>query len=146
MKEVAVGILTRDGLVLACQRRRTVRYPLKWEFPGGKLERGETPPDTLRRELREELSIDAGPMDLLHRQEWTYPEASGQDGADRTYRVFYYTVRSFHGEPVNHVFEQIRWVSLAELEGMDILEGNREAVRLLITCTDQSDGRASEGA
>jgi len=40
MKEVAVGIMVRDGLVLACQRKRTMRYPLKWEFPGGKVEPG----------------------------------------------------------------------------------------------------------
>lgn len=136
----------RDGLVLACQRRRTVRYPLKWEFPGGKLEQGEAPPDTLRRELREELSIDAGPMELFHLQEWTYPEGADQGGMDRAYRVFYYMVRSFSGECVNRVFENIRWVSPAQMSRMDILEGNREAVNLLITLGHPSDGRAGEGA
>ncbi|HXF99361.1 MAG TPA: NUDIX domain-containing protein, partial [Bacteroidota bacterium] len=45
MKEVSVGILLRNGHVLACQRKRSARYPLKWEFPGGKLEPGETPED-----------------------------------------------------------------------------------------------------
>ena len=125
----------RDGLILACQRKRTVRYPLKWEFPGGKLEEGEAPPDTLRRELREELSVDAGPMELFHEQHWAYPEGAGQGGAERSYRVFYYLVHTFRGEPLNRVFEQIRWVSPLELGAMDILSGNREAVNLLIART-----------
>ena len=51
MREVAVGILRGDGKVLACQRRRNAVYPLKWEFPGGKVEAGESPAEALRREV-----------------------------------------------------------------------------------------------
>ena len=59
MKEVAVGIILQDGNVLACQRKRDATYALKWEFPGGKLEPGETPEHALVRELHEELAIHA---------------------------------------------------------------------------------------
>jgi 8-oxo-dGTP diphosphatase len=124
MKEVAVGILVRNQTVLAGQRRRSVRYPLKWEFPGGKLEPGETPEQALIRELREELSIEVRPGYLLLRQDWNY--------GDLSYRVHYFLVSSFNGEPVNNTFEQLAWVMPVKLLHMDILEGNREAVQRLI--------------
>ena len=52
--------MVRDGLVLACQRKSTMRYPLKWEFPGGKVEPGERPEQTVFRELYEELGNHRG--------------------------------------------------------------------------------------
>ncbi len=132
MKDVAVGILLKDGNVLACQRRHDVRYPLKWEFPGGKIEPGETPEEAVRRELFEELSIGAVPEAEFHRQEWVYPESRLEQNRDGAFRVFYFIVRSWSGQIVNNVFEQVAWVSLDELRSMDILEGNREAVELLV--------------
>jgi 8-oxo-dGTP diphosphatase len=132
MQPVAVGVLMKDGHVLACQRKRTARYPLKWEFPGGKIEPRETAWEALVRELREELTIEAERGEEFHRQEWTYPEGTVDPAGDGTFRVFYYLIRSFSGEPTNQAFEQICWVRPAELLGMDILEGNREAVVLLV--------------
>ena len=132
MKTVAVGIILSDGQVLACQRKRTSRYPLKWEFPGGKLEPGETPHDAVVRELKEELEIDAEPAEILLTNEWTYPKsASEPENFDGRFRVTYFIVRSFTGALVNKTFEQIRWVGIDELAAMDILEGNRQAVDLL---------------
>jgi 8-oxo-dGTP diphosphatase len=132
MKEVAVGVLFREGHVLACQRRKDVRYPLKWEFPGGKIEPGENAGQTLRRELREELGVDVRAAERFHLQEWTYPDGPTQTAGDAAFRIHYHIVREFAGEPVNRVFEEIRWVRPAELLGMDILEGNREAISLLV--------------
>ena len=132
MKQVAVGIIIKDGRVLACQRKRTTAYPLKWEFPGGKLEKSESPEAALVRELREELSIEATVGREFHRQEWMYDEASSDARKNGAFRVFYFLVREFNGVMVNHVFEQIRWVNPQELEAMDILEGNRAAVQLLL--------------
>lgn len=123
MIEVAVGILHRNGLVLACRRRRSAKYPLQWEFPGGKLEPGETPPRALVRELREELGITAEPGSMFFRQEWDY--------GDTAYRVYYYRVDLFEGEPVNLAFEEIKWVKPEDLVTMDVLEGNREVVAQL---------------
>jgi 8-oxo-dGTP diphosphatase len=131
MKLVAVGIITHDGRVLACQRKPNGAYPLKWEFPGGKIENGEAPEAALVRELREELGIDAVIDREFHRQEWVYPNDEAGPMRDDAYRVFYFLVQSYKGEPVNHAFHQIKWVSPGELEGMDVLEGNREAVKLI---------------
>ncbi len=123
MKEVSVGILLREKTVLAGQRKRTAHYPLKWEFPGGKIEPGETPSQALVRELHEELSIIALPGTELLRQDWKY--------GDLSYRVYYFLVPSFTGEPTNNTFEQLAWLTPDELLHMDILEGNREAVQRL---------------
>lgn len=133
MKEVAVGILVRNGQVLACQRKRTARYPLKWEFPGGKLEVGETPERALLRELREELCVEAKQFAEFLRQEWIYTEGTENPQRDGAFRVFYFLVTDFSGEPVNRAFENIRWMRPQELQSMDILEGNREAVERLIS-------------
>lgn len=59
MTVVVAAIIERGGLVLVCRRREDGAHPLKWEFPGGKVELGESPEDALRRELREELGIAA---------------------------------------------------------------------------------------
>jgi 8-oxo-dGTP diphosphatase len=132
MRVVAVGVLRRKGNVLICQRRREAVYPLKWEFPGGKLEPGERPEEALRRELHEELAVEATIGAEFHRQEWVYPEGVVNPGRDGSFRVYYFLVEGFRGEPENRVFEQIRWLSPAELPEMDILDGNHDAVRILI--------------
>jgi len=59
LRFVVAGLLTRDGLVLICQRRPDQPMALQWEFPGGKIEQGETPEQALARELQEELGIRA---------------------------------------------------------------------------------------
>ena len=59
MKRVVAALILKDGLLLACQRTRHQPMPLKWEFPGGKIEDGEQPRDAMRRELEEELGIVA---------------------------------------------------------------------------------------
>ncbi len=124
MTKVAVGILRRDGKFLACQRKRGGRYQLKWEFPGGKLEPGESVEECLARELREELSITIDGIDGVEVQSADY-----DDGG--TFEVAYCNVTGFAGEPQNNVFEQIRWVTLTELRALDILEGNKDFVAKL---------------
>lgn len=54
---VACAIIERNGLILAARRSEAMSLPLRWEFPGGKIDPGETPEQCLRRELREELGI-----------------------------------------------------------------------------------------
>lgn len=132
MKHVAVGILLRDGLVLACQRRRTATYPLKWEFPGGKIEKGEDARHALIRELHEELGIDALPGDTLLTHEWDYSEGNLHADSEGAFRITYFVVRRFTGEPVNRSFEEIRWITPEQLENLDVLAGNREAIALLL--------------
>ena len=59
MKRVVAALIFQDDKILVCQRTRHQTMPLKWEFPGGKIEEGEQPRDALHRELEEELGIDA---------------------------------------------------------------------------------------
>lgn len=132
MKRVAVGVIVKDGFVLACQRRRLARYPLKWEFPGGKIEEDESPEEALMRELHEELSIHAFVDRKLFEQDWMYPNGVTDQKRDGAFRVSYFLIRSYTGELVNNAFEAIRWVSPVELLSMDILEGNREAIQVLV--------------
>jgi 8-oxo-dGTP diphosphatase len=139
MKQVAVGVIINKDRVLACQRKRDAKYPLKWEFPGGKLEQGETAEVAVVRELREELNIEAVVESELLRQDWTYPNGASSSSNDGAFRVFYFLIGKFSGTPVNNAFEQIRWVTPAELSGMDILEGNRRAVELVLANANNTE-------
>lgn len=118
MTRVAVGVIRKNKTILVCQRKKGSRYGLKWEFPGGKLEPGETLVECLQRELREELSIEVEGINKIEFQTAHY-----DDGG--TFEVAYCFVSKFRGEPVNNVFEQIRWVTLDELRALDTLEGNK---------------------
>jgi mutator protein MutT len=118
MTEVAVAILRKDKKILICQRKRGGRYALKWEFPGGKLEPGETIEQCLRRELREELSIEIQSIERIETHAAYY-----EDGG--MFNVAYCFVSGFNREPHNNIFEQIRWVTMNELKQMDLLEGNK---------------------
>ena len=124
MTRVAVGILRRDGKILACQRKRGGRYQLKWEFPGGKLEQGESVEECLARELQEELSITIRGIDRIEVQSSEY-----EDGG--LFEVAYCNVTGFDGELTNNVFEQICWVTVQELRTLDILEGNKDFIAKL---------------
>jgi len=125
MTRVAVGVIQKNGKILICQRKQNSRYGLKWEFPGGKLEAGESILGCLRRELREELSIEVERYVRSETQTAFY-----EDGG--TFEVTYCFVRQYSGEPRNNLFEEIRWVSLDELRTLDILEGNKPFVASLI--------------
>ncbi len=124
MTKVAVGILRKNGKILACQRKKGGRYELKWEFPGGKVEPGESVEECLSREMREELSVAIHSIDRVEVQSAEY-----EDGG--TFEVAYCDVAGFDGEPTNNVFEQIRWVTLQELRALDILEGNKDFIARL---------------
>lgn len=126
MIKVAVGIINNNrNEILLCQRKPNLPYPLKWEFPGGKVIAGETIEKCLHRELKEELGINAVIGRLYHRQEYVYSDSG-------TFNVFYYMVTSYSGEIVNNVFESYRWVPISELSNYDILEGNKSVIEKLI--------------
>jgi 8-oxo-dGTP diphosphatase len=121
---VAAGVIHRDGQILVGQRRKGDRHPFKWEFPGGKVEYGESPQIALIRELREELQIEAKVGCELARYEHDYP------GGSRVHLLFF-AVREFNGEPTARVFEQICWTDLRLLPKLDFLEGDLDFVRRL---------------
>jgi 8-oxo-dGTP diphosphatase len=122
--EVAAGLLARGRDVLACQRRPDQPHPDKWEFPGGKREPGESIEDCLRRELREELGIEAEIGRVVWRTEHRYP------GRDPVALVFF-AVPAFRGDLQNLAFADVRWVEVAQLGDLDFLAADRELVSLL---------------
>ncbi|HEY3489464.1 MAG TPA: (deoxy)nucleoside triphosphate pyrophosphohydrolase [Candidatus Deferrimicrobiaceae bacterium] len=73
---VTCGIIERAGKVLCTRRSGTMSHPLKWEFPGGKIKEGESPEECLRRELREELGIEAEVGRSLPSVTHAYPNLS----------------------------------------------------------------------
>ncbi|HEX4592701.1 MAG TPA: (deoxy)nucleoside triphosphate pyrophosphohydrolase [Bryobacteraceae bacterium] len=121
MTTVVAGIIERDGRILIGQRRDAGHHPLKWEFPGGKVETGEAPDAALIRELQEELAIQARVDRELMRYEYQYP------GRSRILLIFYRVV-DFAGSPQNLDFEQIRWESPDRLRDYDFLEGDTEFI------------------
>lgn len=125
MTEVAVGVIRRGDSVLLCRRKENIPYPLKWEFPGGKIEGGESAEDCLRREVFEELAITTTVGHELYHQQYVYPDSGSFD-------VRYFSIQEFEGIIENRAFSEIRWVAIADLQIYDVLEGNREVIRRII--------------
>jgi 8-oxo-dGTP diphosphatase len=118
---VVAAVIERDGRILIAQRKNLGYHPLKWEFPGGKVEPGEAPEAAVIRELAEELGIAARVDRELMRYEYQYP------GRSRILLIFYRVV-DFDGDPRNLDFEQLRWEHPDRLSDYDFLEGDREFI------------------
>lgn len=123
---VTAGILYADGRICICQRRSDAPFPLKWEFPGGKVEPGETLPAALHRELAEELAIEARIGPELCRLTYQYPSGL------RVHLIFF-VVREYRGEIKNRAFAAIRWVTKEELTEFDFLEADQEIIKQIST-------------
>jgi 8-oxo-dGTP diphosphatase len=119
MLEVVAGVIEREGRILICRRKAKQSHPLKWEFPGGKVERGETLPAALQRELSEELGIHSITCEELTRYEYTYP-------GKHPLRLIFFRVTEFEDEPRNLIFEEMRWEPRARLGSFDFVEGDME--------------------
>ncbi|HWZ75434.1 MAG TPA: (deoxy)nucleoside triphosphate pyrophosphohydrolase [Candidatus Sulfotelmatobacter sp.] len=117
MKRVVAALITRDGKLLVCQRTRHQTMPLKWEFPGGKIEEGEQPRAALRRELDEELGIQATIGDELARIQHEYPNGGMVE-------LRFYIVREYKGELENRIFKDIQWAVPKDLPKFDFLEAD----------------------
>jgi 8-oxo-dGTP diphosphatase len=74
MLPVVAVVIESEGKVLVCQRQRGTMFELKWEFPGGKLQAGETPAQDLARQLREELGVEAVIGTELYRTRHSYQQ------------------------------------------------------------------------
>jgi 8-oxo-dGTP diphosphatase len=122
MKRVVAALIAKDGKLLVCQRTRHQTMPLKWEFPGGKIEANEQPRDALRRELDEELGILATVGDEVARIQHEYP-----NGAMVELRFF--VVREYQGEIENRIFRDMQWAAPRDLPKFDFLEADRTLVR-----------------
>jgi 8-oxo-dGTP diphosphatase len=117
MKRVVAALIVQDGKLLVCQRTRHQTMPLKWEFPGGKIEEGEQPRDALRRELDEELGIKATIGDELARIQHEYPNGGMVE-------LRFFVVREYRGELENRIFKDIQWAKPKDLPTFDFLEAD----------------------
>ena len=126
---VVAGLIHREGKLLICQRRADGSFPLKWEFPGGKVEEGESDVDALRRELREELTIEMREAALVYQHTHSYTKGP-------IVSLRFYLIRNFDGEAKNVVFEKISWVQVSGLGRVDFLEGDRPIIKRLLMASD----------
>ncbi len=117
---VAAGIFIKGDRVLICQRHHSDPYGLQWEFPGGKVEPGESFQDSLRRELSEELAVKVEIGGEVFRLRHRYP--------DRYVEVAFFAIPAYRGEIRNHVFEAVEWVARAKLNEYPFLEADHEVV------------------
>lgn len=119
----AVGILRREGKVLVTSRPEGKSYSGYWEFPGGKLEAGESGFVALRRELQEEIGIIVKNADFCFEHVHAYPE--------RQVTIEVWSVTEYEGEPSGLENQQLAWLTWCELPTIRLLEANYALVRRL---------------
>jgi len=107
VRTVVAALITRDSKLLVCQRKRNDSHPLRWEFPGGKVEVGESPAEALARELREELGIEVYIGELLVSLEHAYPE--------KTVQLNFYRCAWRRGEPQLLGCADFKWIRAEHL-------------------------------
>lgn len=121
--EIACGVLHRNGRFLVAVRPEGSHLEGTWEFPGGKVEAGETPEDAVRREVVEETGLTVADAFLLHVEPYEYP--------DRQITLHFFLCPDPLGTPKPKESEAVRWVSLSELRSLRIPPANRRLLRLL---------------
>ena len=123
--DVVAGLILRQERLLACQRHENSAFPLKWEFPGGKVEQGEAPMEALERELKEELGIQVQRSTEIFSHTHVYP-------GTKEVNLRFFRIDEYEGEITNLVFQQISWVPVKELSQLDFLEGDLPFIRKLL--------------
>lgn len=123
--DVVAALIVQERRLLICQRHERSAFPLKWEFPGGKVEPGEGWVDALKRELKEELDIEIeDPVEIFsHRH--VYPAAAAVS-------LRFFRVTRFHGSLRNRVFRQICWAPVDELPNFEFLGGDLPLIAELV--------------
>ena len=122
LRFVAAALIVRGNEILIGQRRPNQPMALKWEFPGGKIEPGESPQQALVRELHEELGITATIGALVTHIRHNYRHGGAVD-------LQFFAVHEFSGEIVNHIYNEFRWVRLEDLASYEFLAADRELIR-----------------
>jgi 8-oxo-dGTP diphosphatase len=119
---VVAGLIEAEGKILVCQRRRGDTFELMWEFPGGKLQAGETAAQGLARELLEELGVEARVGEEVFRTRHRYAEMS-----EEIELIFFAAAVDAHAVR-NIVFERMEWRAPETLSELNFLPADREFV------------------
>jgi 8-oxo-dGTP diphosphatase len=122
LRFVVAALIVRHGEVLIAQRRPDQPMALQWEFPGGKIEAGESAEQALARELDEELGIEASIGPKVTHIRHNYRHGGAVD-------LQFFAVDDFAGEIQNRIFHQLRWVKLHDLPEYDFLAADRGLIR-----------------
>lgn len=125
MIEVTAGILNNNGRILIAQRKVSGKFPNKWEFPGGKIEPGETPEQCLEREMEEELNINVTINEYLGESIYEY------DGGSIRLLAFKINWRSGKFTIIDH--QAIAWVRIDELNDYDFAPADVPIVEKLVS-------------
>ncbi|WON77696.1 8-oxo-dGTP diphosphatase MutT [Serratia sp. UGAL515B_01] len=122
---IAVGIIRNSQQEIFITRRAVDSHMAGfWEFPGGKIELGETPEQALRRELTEETGIVAHHVQLLEILEHRF--------SDRVVTLHFYLAEDWDGEPYGREGQPIRWVKQIDLRAEEFPEANARIIELLV--------------
>jgi 8-oxo-dGTP diphosphatase len=124
VRVVAGLLMNEEGRVLITQRRPQAFMPLKWEFPGGKVEPGETDQQALSRELMEELSIEVEVGDHFMGLKYGYPDF------DIDFQVYQCTILS--GEVKKVAVHDYKWVEISELDSFEFPPADQPTISRLL--------------
>ena len=123
MTRVTAAVIERDGKVLIAKRATEDQLKGKWEFPGGKIEAGEGPRDCLKRELSEELGIEAEIGDFICSSRYAYRHIEVE--------LLAYRAAHLSGDIQPYVHDEIKWVALNELLDYEFPEANGPIIKKL---------------
>ena len=125
MITVVAALIECAGKLLACQRKRGGAFELMWEFPGGKIQPGESLKEALARELHEELGISARIGSEVHRTRHQYAELN------EPIELIFFAAGVAPAQIQNRVFEQIEWREPKTLPELNFLPADRDLVEML---------------
>ena len=126
LKVVVGGLIYQNKKILICQRKEEDDHPLKWEFPGGKVRDFENKKEALRRELKEELSIEIKEMIFFDEYIYEYKKLS------KNLKLVFFQIFQFKGDIQNKVHQQLKWIDISKLGDYDFLEGDFKVVNKLV--------------
>lgn len=121
--EVAAALIQQDGKYLITQRLPDSHLGLYWEFPGGKRKPDESLEDCLKREIREELSLDIGVGNLVNACEHEYE--------DRVVKLFFYECAILSGSPKPVECHDFKWISPKDMRTDDFPPADIEVIQIL---------------
>ena len=127
MLTVVAALIQSEGKLLVCQRPRGSKFELMWEFPGGKVEPGETLEYALERELREELGVIARIGPEVHRLQHQYQQSA------QPFELVFFAASASAVDIRNLEFERIEWCELKSLPQLTFLEADRDFIAKLVS-------------